>query len=115
MLDPDKPKEEDLVENMLAWHHSGFSAYVGRPESGRNTEKLESLAQYIVRGAIALERLSTAGGDAGKVIYRSNKFHPGHGANFRVFDALNFIAHLAAHIPNRHEKRVIWYTLMRCK
>ena len=80
---------EDLVENMLAWHHSGFSAYVGRPESGRNTEKLESLAQYIVRGAIVLDRLSATGGEAGKVIYRSNKFHPGHGANFRVFDPLD--------------------------
>ncbi len=47
--------------------------------------------------------------DDGKVMYKSKKFHPGHGANFRVFDALDFIAHLAAHIPNRHEKRVIWY------
>ncbi len=35
--------------------------------------------------------------------------HPGHGSNFRVFDPLDFIAHLTAHIPNHHEKRVIWY------
>ena len=35
--------------------------------------------------------------------------HPGYGSNFRIFDVLDFIAHVTAHIPERHEKRVIWY------
>ncbi len=75
---------------------------------------MESLAQYIVRGAIALERLSVTDGTGGgrtpgKVIYRARNIHPAYGANFRMFDPLDFIAHLAAHIPSRHEKRAIWY------
>ncbi len=49
---------DELVENMLSWHHSGFSAYVGKAVPARDTKSLESLAQYIVRGAVAQERLS---------------------------------------------------------
>jgi hypothetical protein len=102
---------EDLVNDLLAWHHSGFSAYVGKPVPARDTESLESLAQYIVRGAVAQERLSVSEGLDGtsRVTYRSKKVHPGHGANFRVLDVLDFIALLVAHIPARHEKRAINY------
>jgi hypothetical protein len=49
---------DELVENMLSWHHSGFSAYVGKGVPARDRKSLESLAQYIVRGAVAQERLS---------------------------------------------------------
>jgi hypothetical protein len=102
---------EELVENMLGWYNSGFSVHVGKPVAARNTESLESLAQYIVRGAIAQERLSVSHGPFGdeKVTYRSKKFHPGHGANFRIFDPVDFVAMLVAHIPARHEKRAINY------
>jgi hypothetical protein len=111
MLLKEEAATEELVENMLSWRHTGFSCYVGRAQAGRNTDKLESLAQYISRGAVALERMTLTAdtNSPGKVIYRSNKVHPGHGANFRIFDPLDFIAHLSAHIPSRHEKHVIWY------
>jgi hypothetical protein len=106
---------EELVSDLLAWRHSGFSAYVGKPVQSRDTGSLESLAQYIVRGAVAQERLSVSEGLDGtsRVTYRSKKVHPGHGANFRILDVLDFIALLVAHIPSRHEKRAInygWYS-----
>jgi hypothetical protein len=111
MLLEEEAVTEDLVKNMLSWHHSGFSTYVGKPVPARDTEGLESLAQYIVRGAVAQERLSISEGADGtdRVTYRSKKVHPGHGANFRIMDVLDFIALLVAHIPDRHEKRAIWY------
>jgi hypothetical protein len=73
--------------------------------------RASSLAQYIVRGAVAQERLSVSEGLDGtsRVTYRSKKVHPGHGANFRILDVLDFIALLVAHIPARHEKRAINY------
>ena len=54
LLDEDAVTE-DLVNDLLAWRHSGFSAYVGESIPARDAEGLESLAQYIVRGAVAQE------------------------------------------------------------
>ncbi|MFC1672316.1 transposase, partial [Planctomycetota bacterium] len=111
MLLDEEAVTEELVKDLLAWRHSGFSAYVGNAVPARDAASLESLAQYIVRGAVAQERLSVSEGLDGtsRVTYRSKKVHPGHGANFRILDALDFIALLVAHIPWRHEKRAINY------
>ena len=50
-------------------------------------------------------------GEAGssQVIYRSEAVHPRHQANFRVFDPLDFLAEVSAHIPEPHEKTTVFY------
>jgi len=50
-------------------------------------------------------------GKAGRaqVIYRSDSVHPRHQANFRVFDPLDFLAEVSAHIPDAHEKTTLFY------
>lgn len=48
-----------------------------------------------------------------RVVYTSDSVHPRHGANFRVFDPLEFIAEVVAHIPDTYEKTSIeygWYS-----
>ena len=42
-------------------------------------------------------------------LFAVDRLHPRHGANFRIFDVLDFIAEVVAHIPNTHEKSVIYY------
>jgi hypothetical protein len=44
-----------------------------------------------------------------QVIYRSDNVHPRHQANFRVFDPLDFLAEVSAHIPDPHEKTTLFY------
>jgi len=103
---------------MLAgWRHSGFSVFVGRPDPGRlallgglcappgDTERLERLARYVRRFHLAESR-TIYDETGGRVIYRSEKgVHPGFKANFRIFNAVDFVAEVCGLIPDtwRHE------------
>ena len=49
---------EEIIENMLQWHHTGFSVHIGRPVEAHDDGGTESLAQYVVRGAVVLEDFS---------------------------------------------------------
>jgi hypothetical protein len=44
-----------------------------------------------------------------QVIYRSDSVHPRHQANFRVFDPVDFLAEVSAHIPDAQEKTTLFY------
>jgi hypothetical protein len=102
--------QEDLVENLLSWTHSGFDVHVGHEISGGDRPALEAVAEYIARGPVSLERLEVdETGPTPRVIYRSPKVHPRHGADFRIFDPLEFLAALIPHIPGTHEKTVLYY------
>ena len=102
--------QQDLVENLLSWTHSGFHAHVGHEIDGADRPALEAVAEYIARGPVALERLEVdETGKTPKVIYRSAKIHPRHGTDFRIFDPLDFLAALIPPIPATHEKTVLYY------
>lgn len=102
--------QEDLVENLLSWAHSGFHAHIGHEIDGANRPALEAVAEYIARGPLSLERLEVdRSGKTPKVTYRSAKIHPRHGTDFRLFDPLEFLAALIPHIPGTHEKTVLYY------
>jgi hypothetical protein len=47
--------------------------------------------------------------DQDRIIYRADAVHPRHQANFRVFDPLDFLAEVSAHIPDAHEKTTLFY------
>jgi len=63
---------------------------------------------YMTRPPITPERMLGEPGSA-QVIYRSDAVHPRHQANFRVFDPLDFLAEVSAHIPDAHEKSTLFY------
>ena len=46
--------------------------------------------------------------DKDHIIYRSDKVHTRHQANFRVFDPLDFLAEVSAHFPDAHEKTTLY-------
>ena len=62
----------------------------------------------MTRPPITPERMLGEAGTA-RVIYRSDTVHPRHQANFRVFDPVDFLAEVSAHIPDAHEKTTLFY------
>jgi hypothetical protein len=99
--------EEHVVRNLLAWPHTGCGTHVSReiPADG-TTPGVD--ARYMTRPPVTPERMV---GEASKtqIIYRSDAVHPRHQANFRVFDPLDFLAEVSAHVPDAHEKTTLFY------
>ena len=68
---------------------------------------MENLARYIIRASFSQERMNYVREDL-KVIYKSKDK-----TDSKEFDATDFIASLASHIPNMGEQTVRYYGL--CK
>ena len=98
-----------IIENMMNWRHSGFNVYCGNTIWPHNEEGLENLARYIIRASFSQERMTyiatdkSADGTA-KVIYDSKD-----GKISKTFDALDWLAQLVTHIPNKVEQMVRYY------
>jgi hypothetical protein len=86
-----------------------------------DTFGIERLAQYILRCPFSLARIIRLTKE-GSVLYREEKerchrfpgaasrdFRGGPSRNFQVFGALDFLAELTQHIPNKHEHLVRFY------
>jgi hypothetical protein len=92
-----------IIENMMNWRHTGFNVYCGKAIWPHNEEGLENLARYIIRASFSQERMTyIAANDASdgvsKVIYQSKD-----GTTTKTFDALDWLAQLVIHIPNKGE------------
>ena len=102
----------DVIENMLTWQHSGFHVYCGDPVGMHDRENMERLGQYIVRAPASNDRMvyipqGTSPGapnGAAKVIYKGKTSH-----TQKVFSALEWLASLVSHIPNKGEQLVRYY------
>jgi hypothetical protein len=98
-----------IIENMMGWYHSGFNVYYGEAIWPSDQEGIERLAQYIVRAPISQERLlyipaSESHDGVARVIYK------GKNSGVReTFVALDWLARLVTHIPNRGEQLVRYY------
>ena len=109
MLKKEGKINDAIIENMLSWHHSGFHVHVGSRIWPDDETGLENLAKYIVRACFSQQRMiyipveKTVDGIA-KVIYTSKD-----GRSQKTFDALDWLAHLLTHIPNRYEQTVRYY------
>ena len=98
-----------IINNMNNWEHSGFNVYCGQPVRAWDDAGIERLSQYIVRAPISQERMiympaqESPDGTA-KVVY--------DGKTSRVdetFTALDWLARLVTHIPNKGEQMVRYY------
>jgi len=98
-----------VINNMDSWQHSGFHVYCGNAIMPDDEEGLENLAKYIVRAPISQERmlyipLEESVNGTPQVIYT--------GKNSKIderFTALDWLAHLVTHIPNKGEQLVRYY------
>ncbi len=98
-----------IIDNMLSWGNTGFNVYCGDPIHHEEQESIEKLAQYIVRAPISQERMfyipaDKSNNDVNKIIYRGK-----NSGITQVFDALDWLARLVTHIPNKGEQFVRYY------
>ena len=98
-----------IIDNMNSWEHSGFNVYCGQPVKTMDDDGIERLAQYIVRAPISQERMvytsaKESPDGTGKVVY--------DGKTSRIdetFTAVDWLARLITHIPNKGEQMVRYY------
>ena len=91
---------ERVIELISSWRHSGFNVYCTDRIYPRDTTSMENLARYIIRASFSSERLNYTASKY-RVIYKSKD-----GKGTKEFDALDFIASICSHIPNRNEQMV---------
>jgi hypothetical protein len=100
----------DFAQNLLSWKNSGFSIDNSVRIYSSNDKARESLAQYIARAPISLEKLKYEAFH-GKVLFKTPKYNDYFKENFRSFDVLDFIALVTAHIPPKHKQYIRRYGL----
>ncbi|MFC1706904.1 transposase [Planctomycetota bacterium] len=84
---------------------SGFSVFVGRPVATHDQAGLERPARYARRPHLADSKITYVE-RTDRVVYCSGKSpHPGFKANYRVFDAVDFVAAVCGFLPStfQHE------------
>jgi hypothetical protein len=94
---------EEMVEMLMKWRHSGFNVFCGPRIQPGNDQAMENLARYIIRASFSQERMTYVR-DESKVIYRAKD-----GKEEKMFEALEWIAAMCSHVPNKGEQMVKYY------
>jgi len=105
--------DENVVRSMRSWPHSGISIDNSVQIGSEDEEGMQRLVSYISRCPFSLARMIKVTEDGG-VIYRAGKsecvrfpqpgderLREGMSRNFQVFDALEFLAEVTQHIPDK--------------
>ena len=113
--------DQPTVDEMRTWPHSGFSVDNSVYLPAHDTAALERLAQYILRCPFSLARVVRLTND-GSVIYRAEQqrcrrfpgpasanLRSGPKRNFQIFSALDFLAEVTQHVPDKGEHLVRYY------
>ena len=85
---------------LLSWRHSGFNVFCGPRIQPGDEKSIENLARYIIRASFSQERMSYVPEKA-KVSYQSKD-----GKEEKVFDAMEWLAAMCSHVPNKGEQIV---------
>jgi hypothetical protein len=95
---------ESFMHNLLSWVHPGFSVFAGPAVEPTAVDSLESQARYITRPALAMDALEKR--DDGTLAMQTPP-DPRTGADRVVFDPLEWIQNITAHIldPGQHSTR----------
>ena len=94
---------EDLIDMLMSWRHSGFNVFCGSRIQPDDETAMENLARYIIRASFSQERMTYIPEES-EVIYRSKD-----GKEEKVFDALEWLAAMCSHVPNKWEQMVRYY------
>jgi len=106
MLTKEGKINDAIIENMLSWRHTGFHVHIGARIWPEDETALGNLAKYIIRASFSKERMvyisaeKSADGIAG-VVYSSKD-----GRTKKTFVALDRLACLVVHVPNKYEQLV---------
>ena len=94
---------EELVDRLMTWRHSGFNVFSGPRIQPGEEEAIENLARYIIRASFSQERMTYIPEES-RVIYQSKD-----GKKEKVFDALEWLAAMCSHVPNKGKQMVKYY------
>jgi len=94
---------QELVDMLMSWRHSGFNVHCGQRTQPGDAAAMENLAGYIIRASFSQERMTYFPEDS-KVVYRSKD-----GKEEKIFDALDWLASMCSHLPNKGEQMVRYY------
>jgi len=94
---------KELISLLLSWRHSGFNVHCGKRIWPDDEEAIENLARYIIRASFSQERMTYLR-DESKVVYQSKD-----GNRTKTFDALEWLAAMCSHVPDRGEQMVRYY------
>jgi hypothetical protein len=110
----------ETAHSMLFWPHSGFHVHDGVWVAADDREFTVRLARYCARNPVALGRMEYSQEDS-SVTYHSDK-PTGPTAGKETTDALEFLARLTSHIPDKGQVLQRYYGFyasrvrgMRCK
>ena len=92
----------ELIAMLSSWRHSGFHVFCGNRISPNDETAMENLARYIIRASFSQERMQYLDQE-GKVVYASKD-----GKSIKVSPAMEWLAAMCSHIPNRGEQ-MVWY------
>jgi hypothetical protein len=94
---------QEMITMLSTWRHSGFNVFCGNRISPKDDTAMENLARYIIRASFSQERMSYLDREA-TVVYTSKD-----GKETKIFPALEWLAAMCSHIPNRGEQMVRYY------
>ena len=94
---------EEMVRMLSAWRHCGFNVFCGNRISPKDDAAMENLACYIIRASFSQERMMYLRQE-GTVVYRAKD-----GKDQKTFPAMEWLAAMCSHIPNRGEQMVRYY------
>ena len=94
---------QEMIAMLATWRHSGFNVFCGNRISPDDDTAMENLARYIIRASFSQERMQYLDQE-GTVVYTSKD-----GATTKNFPALEWLAAMCSHIPNRGEQMVRYY------
>ena len=94
---------EEMIAMLSTWRHSGFNVFCGNRISPKDDTAMENLARYIIRASFSQERMQYQDQE-GKVVYAAKD-----GKSVKVFPAMEWLAAMCSHIPNRGEQMVRYY------
>ncbi len=91
----------ERIKLMESWRHSGFNVNAAARIGAADGSGRENLARYLIRAPFSVNKIRYDP-KTQAVIYKT-KMVPGANRSFEVFDPLDFLAAVTAHIPNRGE------------
>jgi hypothetical protein len=94
---------QEMIAMLSTWRHSGFNVFCGNRISPDDDTAMENLARYIIRASFSQERMQYLDQE-GTVVYKSKD-----GGTTKSFPALEWLAAMCSHIPNRGEQMVRYY------
>jgi len=92
-----------MIAMFSKWRHSGFHVFCGNRVSPNDDTAMEDLARYIIRASFSQVRMRYLEQEETVVYTAKDK------KTTRVFPALEWLAAVNSHIPNKGEQMVRYY------